>query len=144
MRVEIICRLDASDLNSEEGGDSLEGGDAAPENLGGDCKDDEVGVGLEEEEDDFSTAGVGEVTSKEVGVGEGGDNAPNARPSLWASVSSSVGSVAVLLLAPRDRRAAMIVRPNSTTYGRQSSSSAFSATGRRPATPMTPLSRPQT
>ncbi len=35
LRVEIIRRLDASDLNSEEGGDSLEGGDAAPANLGG-------------------------------------------------------------------------------------------------------------
>jgi hypothetical protein len=45
LRVEIICRLDASDLNSEEGEDSLEGGDTAPANLGGDCKDDEVGLG---------------------------------------------------------------------------------------------------
>ncbi len=35
LRVEIISRLDASDLNSEEGGDSLEGGDVAPANLGG-------------------------------------------------------------------------------------------------------------
>ncbi len=141
MRVEIICRLDASDLNSEEGGDSLEGGDAAPANLGGDCKDDEIGVGLEEEEDNFSTAVVGEDTSIEVGVGEGEDDAPNARPSLQASVSSSVGSVAVPLLTPRDRGAATVVRANSTTSGRQSASS---ATGRRPATHMTPFSWPQT
>ena len=95
MRVEIICRLDASDLNSEEGEDSLEGGDTAPANLGGDRKDDEVGVGLKEDEDNSSTAVVGEDTSTEVGVGEGGDDAPNARPSSWASVSSSAGSVAV-------------------------------------------------
>jgi hypothetical protein len=38
LRVEIICRLDASDLNSEEGGDSLEGGDTTPANLGGIAK----------------------------------------------------------------------------------------------------------
>jgi hypothetical protein len=64
---------------------------------------------LEEEEDDFTTAVVGEDTSTEVGVGEGGDDAPNTRPSLQASVSSSVGSVAVLLLTPHDRQAAMVV-----------------------------------
>ncbi len=109
MRVEIIRKLDASDLNSEEVGDSLEEGDAAPANLGGDCKDNEVGVGLEEKEYDFSTAVVGEDTSTEVGVGEGGDDAPNARPSSQASVSSSVGSIALPLLTPRDRRAAMVV-----------------------------------
>jgi hypothetical protein len=51
------------------------------QNFGGNREDDEVGVGLEEEEDDFSTAGVGEDTSTEVGVGEGGDDAPNARLS---------------------------------------------------------------
>jgi hypothetical protein len=50
----------------------------APANLGVDRKDDEVGVGLEEEEDDFSTAVVGEDTSTEVAGDEGGDNAPNA------------------------------------------------------------------
>ncbi len=86
LQVEIISRLDASDLNSEEGGDSLEGGDAAPANLGGDRKDNEVGVGLEEKEDNFSTAVVGEDTSTEVGRGEGGDDAPNAQPTLRASV----------------------------------------------------------
>ncbi len=130
LRVEIIHCLDASDLNSEESGDSLEGGDAAPANLGGDRKDDEVGVGLEEDEDDFSTAVVGDDTSTEVGVSEGGDDAPNAWPSLRASVSSGVGSVAVPLLPPRDGRAAMVVRANPTTSGRQSSSSSSSsATG---------------
>ncbi len=144
LRVEIIRRLDASDLNSEEGGDSLEGGDAAPANSGGDCKEDEVGVGLEEEEGDFSTAVVGEDTSTEVGVGEGGDDAPKARQSSRASVSSSVGSVAVPSLPPRGRRAAAVIQANSTTSGRQSSSSASSATGCRPATHMTPLSRPWT
>ncbi len=40
LRVEIICCLDASDFNSEEGGGSLEGGEAAPVNLGGGRKDD--------------------------------------------------------------------------------------------------------
>ncbi len=35
LRVEIIRTLDASDLNSEEGEDSLKGGDTAPANLGG-------------------------------------------------------------------------------------------------------------
>jgi hypothetical protein len=143
LRVEIICRLDASDLNSEEGEDSLEGGDRAPANLGGDRKDDEVGVGLKEDEDNSSTAVVGEDTSTEVVVGEEGDDAPNAWPSLQASVSSGVSSVAVPLLPPRDRRAATVVRANSTTSRRQSSSSAFSATGCRPATHMTPLSRPR-
>jgi hypothetical protein len=140
LRVEIIRTLDASDLNSEEGEDSLEGGDMAPANLGGDRKDDQVGVGLEEDEDDFSTAGVGEDTSTVVGAGEEGDDTPNARPSSRASVSSGVGSVAVT----HDRKAATVVRANSTTSGRQSSSSASSATGRRPATHMTPLSRPRT
>ncbi len=154
MQVEIITsRLDASDLNSEEGGDSLEGGEATPANLGGDRKDDEVGVRLEEDEDDFSTAVVGEDASTEVGGDEGGDDAPTARPSLQASVSSGLGSVAVPLLPPRDRqlsqsaasqRAATVVRANSTTYGRQLSSSASSATGCHPATHMTPLSRPWT
>jgi hypothetical protein len=144
LRVEIISRLDASDLNSEEGGDSLEGGDAAPANLGGDCKDDEVGVGLEEEEDDFSNAVVGEDTSTEVGGDEGGDDAPTAWPSSRVSVSSGVGSVAVPSLPPRDRRAATVVQAKSTTSGRQSSSSASSATGRCPATHMTPLSQPRT
>ncbi len=76
---------------------------------GGDCEEDEVGVGLEEEEGDFSTAVVGEDTSTEVGGGEGGDEAPNARPSSQASASSGVGSVAVLSLPPCDRRAAMVV-----------------------------------
>ena len=99
---------------------------------------------MEEDEDDFSTAGVGEDTSTVVGAGEEGDDAPNARPSSRASVSSSVGSVAVPLLPPRDRGAAMVVRANSTTSGRQSSSSASSATGRCPATHMTPLSWPRT
>ncbi len=99
---------------------------------------------MEEEEDDFSTAVVGENTSTEVGGDEGGDDAPTARPSLRASVSSGVGSVAVLLLPPRDRRAATVVQANSTTSGWQSSSSASSATGRHPATHMTPLSWPQT
>jgi hypothetical protein len=111
---------------------------------GGDHKDDEVGVELEEEEDNFSTAVVGEGTSTEVGGGEGRDDAPNAWPSLWASVSSGVGSVAMPLLPPRDRRAATVVRANSTTSGWQSPSSVFSATGCRPATHMTPLSRPRT
>ncbi len=32
LQVKIISRLDVSDLNSEEGGDSLEGGDVAPAN----------------------------------------------------------------------------------------------------------------
>ncbi len=80
----------------------------------------------------------------EVGGGEGGDDATNARPSSRASVSSGVGSIAVPLLPPRDRRAATVVRANSTTSGWQSSSSASSATGRRLATHMTPLSRPRT
>ncbi len=79
MRVEIIQTLDASDLNSKEGGDSLEGGETAPANLGGDRKDNEVGVGLEEDEDDFSTAGVGEDTSTVVGAGEEGDDAQRGR-----------------------------------------------------------------
>ncbi len=95
---------------------------------------------MEEDEDNFSTAGVGEDTSTVVGAGEEGDDAPNARPSSRASVSSGVGSVAVT----RDRRAAMVVQANSTTSGQQLSSSASSATGRRPATHMTPLSRPRT
>jgi hypothetical protein len=100
-----------SDLNSEEGGDSLEGGDSTPANLRGDCKDNELGVGLEEEEDDFSTAVVGEDTSTEVGEDEGGR----------ASVSSGLGFVAVPSLPPRDRqlsqsvasqRAATVVQAN--------------------------------
>ncbi len=132
--------MDASDLNSEEGEDSLEGGDTAPANLGVDRKNNEVGVGLEEDEEDFSTAGVVEDTSTVVGAGEEGDDAPNARPSSRASVSSGVGSVAVT----RDRRAATVVWANSTTSGCQLSSSASSATGRCPATHMTPLSRPRT
>jgi hypothetical protein len=99
---------------------------------------------LEEEEDNFSTAVEGEDTSTEVGGGEGGDDATNARPSSRASVSSSVGSIAVPLLSPCDRRAATVVRANSTTSGRQSSSSASYATGCCPATHMTPLSRPWT
>jgi hypothetical protein len=124
----------------------LEGGDAAPANLGGDRKENEVGVGLEEDEDNFSNAVVGEDTSTEVGVGEGGDDAPNARPSSRASVSSGVGSAAVPLLPPRDGRAATVVWANSTTSGQQSlsSSSSSSATGCHPATHMTPLSRPWT
>ncbi len=137
MRVEIISRLDTSDLNSEEGGDSLEGGDATPANLGGDHKDNEVGVGLEEEEGNFSTAVVGEDTSTEVSGDEGGDDAPTARPSLRASISSGLGSVAVPPLSSRDRqlsqsaalqRAATVVRDNSTTSRQQLSSSASSAT----------------
>ncbi len=145
MRVEIIHRLDTSDLNSEEGGDSLEGGDTAPANLGEDCKDDEVGVGLEEDEDNFSTAVVGEDTSTEVGVGEGEDDASNAWPSLRASVSSGVGSVAMPSLPPRDGRAATVVRANSTTSRQQLLSSSFSsATGCHPATHMTALSQPWT
>ncbi len=135
--------MDSSDLNSEEGGDSLDGGDAAPANFGGDCKDDKVEVGLEEDEDDFSAAVVGEDTGTEVGVGEGGDDAPNAWPSSRASSSSGVGSVAVPLLPPCDGRAAMVVWTNSTTSGQQSPSSASSATGRHPATHMTPLSWPR-
>ncbi len=131
LQVEIISKLDASDLNSEEGGGRLEGGDVAPANLGGDCEADEVGVGLEEEEDNFSTAVEGEDASTEVGGGEGGDYATNAWPSSRASVSSGVGSVAVLLLPPQDRRVAMVSRANSTTSGWQSSSSAISATGCR-------------
>ncbi len=112
---------------------------------GGDHEDNEVGVGLEEDEDDFSNIVVDEDTSTEVGVGEGGDDAPNAWPSLQTSVSSSVDSVAVLLLPPHDGRAATVVQANSTTSGRQSlSSSSSSATGRCPATHMTPLSRPWT
>jgi hypothetical protein len=102
LRVEIICSLDTSDLNSEEGRDSFEGGEAAPANLGGDHEDNKVGAGLEEEEVDLSTAVVGEDTSTEVGVGEGGDDALNARPSLRASVSSGVGSVALPSLPPLD------------------------------------------
>ncbi len=111
---------------------------------GGDREDDEVGVVLEEDEDDVSTTGVGEETSTVVGAGEEGDDAPNARPSSRASVASGVGSVAVPLLPPHDRGAATVVWANSTTSGRQSSSSASSATGPRPATHMTPLSRPWT
>jgi hypothetical protein len=153
LRVEIIGRLDASDLNLEEGGDSLEGGDTATANLGGNGKDDEVGVGLEEEEDNFSTAVVGEDTSTVVGGVEGADDAAIARPSPRVSVSSGSGSVAVPLLPPRDRQssqsaasqsAATVVRTNSTTSGRHSSSSAFSATGHHPPTHMTPLSQPWT
>jgi hypothetical protein len=140
LRVEIIRTLDASDLNSEEGEDCLEGGDTAPANLGGDRNDDEVGVGLEEDEYNFSIAGVGEDTSTVVGADEEGDDAPNARPSSQAFVSSGVGSVAVT----HDRRAATVVRANSTTSRRQSSSSASFATGCHPATHMTPLSRPWT
>jgi hypothetical protein len=141
LRVEIICSLDASDLNSEEGRDSLEGGDMAPANLVGDCVDKEVGVGSEEEEDNLSTAVVGEDTSTEVGVGEGGDDTPNAQPS---SRASGVGLVTVPSLPPLDGRAATVVRASWTTSGRQSSSSSSSATGRCPATHMTPLSRPWT
>jgi hypothetical protein len=59
LRVEIINRLDASDLNLEEGEDSLEEGDAMAANLGGDCKDDEVEGGLEEE-DELRSAVAGE------------------------------------------------------------------------------------
>ncbi len=104
LRVEIINRLDASDLNSGEGKDSFEGGDATAANLGGGCKDDEVGVGLEEEEeDDFSTAVVGEDTSTVLGGDEGVDDAATARPSSRASVSSGSGSVAVPSLPPHDR-----------------------------------------
>jgi hypothetical protein len=151
LRVEIIIRLDASDLSLEEGGESLEGGDLTAANLGGDCKEDKVGVGLEEEEDNFSTAVVGEDISTEVGGDEGVDDAATARPSLQASVSSGSGSVAVPSLPPHDRqssqsaasqRAAMVVRANSATSGRDSSSSVSSATGRHPPTHMTPLSRP--
>jgi hypothetical protein len=99
LRVEIICSLDALDLNSEEGSNSLEGGDAAPANLEGGCIDNEVGVGSEEEEDDLSTAVMGEDASTEVGVGEVGDDAPNPRP---ASRASGVRSVTVQLLPPLD------------------------------------------
>ena len=87
---------------------------------------------------------VGEDTSTGMGGGEGEDAASNARPLPRTSVSSGVGSVAVPLLPPHDRRAATVVQANSTTSGRQSSSSASSATRRRPATHMTPLSQPRT
>ncbi len=103
LRVEIINRLDVSDLNLEEGEDSLEEGDTTAANLGGDCKDNEVEDGLEEE-DKFSTAVVGEDIGTVVGGDEGGDDAAAARPSLRASVSSGSGSVAVLSLPPQNRQ----------------------------------------
>jgi hypothetical protein len=70
--------------------------------LGGDCKDNAVGVGMEEE-DNLSNAVVGEDTGTVVGGDEGVDDAATARPSLRASVSSGSGSVAVSLLPPHDR-----------------------------------------
>jgi hypothetical protein len=152
LRVEIINRLDASDLNYEEGDNSLEEGDATTANLRRDCEGNEVEDGLEEE-DDFSIAVVGEDSSTVVGGDEGVDDAATLRPSSQASVSSSSGLVAVPLLPPRNRqssqsaaaqRAAMVFRTNSTTSGRQLSSSAYSANGRHPPTHMTPLSQPWT
>ena len=101
--VEIINRLDASDLNLEEGEDSLEEGDAMAANLGGDCEDNEVQDGLEEE-DKFSTAEAGEDIGTVVGRDEGVDDATAARPSLWLSVSSGSGSVAVPSLPPQNRQ----------------------------------------
>ncbi len=92
-----------SDLNSEEGEDKLEEGDAMAANLGGDCKDNEVEDGLEEE-DTFSTALVGEDIGTVVGGDEGVDDAAAARPSSQASVSSGSGSVAVPLLPPQNRQ----------------------------------------
>ena len=88
MRVEIINRLDASDLNSGEGDNSLEEVEAITANLGGDCKDDEVEDGLEEE-DKFSTAVAGKDICTVVGRDEGVDDAAAARPSLRASVQLS-------------------------------------------------------
>ncbi len=103
LQVEIINRFDASGLNLEEGEDSLEEGDAMAANLGGDCEDNEVQDGLEEE-DKFSTAEAGEDIGTVVGRDEGVDDATAARPSLWLSVSSGSGSVAVLLLPPQNRQ----------------------------------------
>jgi hypothetical protein len=100
--VEIINRLDASDLNLEEGEDSLEEGDATAANIWGDCKDNEVGDVLEEE-DDVSTAVVGEDTSTVVGGDEGVDDAATAQPLSRAFVSSGSVSVAMPLLTPQDR-----------------------------------------
>jgi hypothetical protein len=80
--------LDVLDLNLEEGEDSLEEGDATAANLGGDCKDDEVEDGLEEE-DKFSTTVAGEDIGTMVGKDEGVDDAAAARPSSQASVQSS-------------------------------------------------------
>ncbi len=102
MRVEIISRLDASDLNSEEGDNSLEESNATAANLGGGHEDSEVGDGLEEA-DNFSTAVVGEDTSTVVGEDEEVDDAATAWPSSWVSVSSGSGSVAVPSLPPHDR-----------------------------------------
>ncbi len=77
-----------SDLNLEEGEDSLEESDATAANLGGDCKDDEVEDGLKEE-DRFITAVVGEDIGPVVGRDEEVDDAAAARPSSRASVQSS-------------------------------------------------------
>ncbi len=74
--------MDASDLNSEVGEDTLEEGDATIENLRGNHEDNEVGVGTEEE-DNFSTVVVAEDISTVVGGDEGVDDAATARPSLW-------------------------------------------------------------
>ncbi len=115
---------------------------------GGDCKNNEVEDRLEEE-DNFSTAVVGEDTGTVVVGDEGVDDDATAQPSSRTSVSCGSGSVAVPLLPPQNRqssqsvasqRAATVVQTNSITSGRQSSSSASSATGRRPPTHMTPLS----
>ncbi len=101
---------------------------------GGGSEDNEVEDGLEEE-DKFSTAVAGEDICALVGGDEGVDDAAAARPCSRASVqlSQSVES----------QRAATVVRTNSTTSGRQPSSSAPSATGRHPPTHMTPLSWPR-
>ncbi len=92
-----------SDLNSEEGEDSLEEGDATAANLGGDHKDNGVEDGLEEE-DKFTTAVVGKDIGTVVGRDEGVDDAAAVRPSSWASVLSGSGSVAVPLLPPQNRK----------------------------------------
>jgi hypothetical protein len=148
LRVEIINRLDASDLMRIV----WKRVTRRLQIWGGDCKDNEVEDGLEEE-DKFSTAVVGEDIGTVVGRDEGVDDAAAARPSSRASVSSGSGSVAVPSLPPQNRqlsqsvesqRAATVVQTNSSTSGRQSSSSAPSATGRHPLTHMTPLSQPQT
>jgi hypothetical protein len=88
LRVEIINRMDASDLNLEEGEDSVEEGDVTAANLGGGPEDDEVEDGLEEE-DKLSTTVAGEDIVTVVGRDEGVDDAAAARPSLRASVQLS-------------------------------------------------------
>ncbi len=79
LRIDIINRLNALDLNLEESEENLGEGEATALNLGGDGKDDEVGVGSDKS-DNISTTVMGGDTTV-VGGDEGVDDAITAQPS---------------------------------------------------------------